>query len=1384
MSWKTKGMNQDLSVSAFNPEFSFENMNLRLSTNDGNTLMSWVNERGTAPVRLLNTEDESDTTILGLPIGLATINHSIILFTINTSDLYKDRIYRIYPHGENPAWYFVEELYSGNLNFQSSYPLETLVSFESDNVQKIYWTDHINQPRVINIKKQIRQWSPQNGEDTQFDFVPTLQLQETVSVQKVLGGGGVLAPGVIQYAFTYYNQHGQETNIFHTTPLYYISYADRGCSPDDKADNIFNITVEHVDMNFEYLRIYSIQRSSLNGTPFCRRVQDIRLSELSKKDGYEYVTYTDSGRGGDTIDPTELLYKGGEEIKVGTLEQKDDTLFLGNIKLGRPSINNLKSSIKEDFKVSFGRRTIYCNVISSFNYVYFNQLTAYKDSNKQISTPCGGFKRGNKYRLGIQFQYKTGKWSEPVYLDDYEWEQGDLPKTPAIGNVVDSIAVPVFTGVLNSTSVDRLYDIGYRKIRPLVVFPGPQDRVVLCQCAAATTIYTEQHQAYDKDIYAQSDWFFRTGGDTYENADNGTTAPKITVFYDSIPYLSRFSNPNNIRHVEIQGDFDKANRFKSSKGMLTLHSPDIEFNDYIATSDLSGVQYKRVGEAQFQRTFSDIDIQTSSPTISNSGSGFIHKSFSDKAGLGIIAGSFYDDYALDDRDGNVERYINQRSSCKWFVFPWHKDGSLNNDINRPTDKGTASAVLKKKVISNLRFSTTEYNISASPGNFASGTFPQLFSSDEVSVCKFGSDIYMGNIDTVLVPDYQDGVYFSFESDKDTGLTQADITTEFNSEKIWKTFSTSQNEESNKNKGYWRYDIDNGWHRADAATGEKYIDLVLKKSPVRMKYKSTPHIVCKLPSTANLQCGQDSLPIVEIRRPDSFVAYGNKNNDTLREHRWVPCGDPQVLEKGHHATISFDYGDTYFQRYDCLKTYPFTKEDTNQLVEIGSFMLETYINIDGRYDRNRGQINNLNMTPQNFNLINPVYSQQDNFFSYKIMPDEFYRDVNYPNQITWSKTKQSNADIDLWTNTTLASVLEMDGNKGEIRKIIRLNDQLFCFQDTGIAQILYNENVQISTENNVPVEIANSGKVQGKRYYSDTVGCSNKHSIISTPLGIYFIDSMGKNIFLFSGELNNISTAGGFNSWMKQHLPAVGVQWYPSSRNNFKAFYDRLNQEVLFANKEYCLAWSERMQAFTSFYDYTLSPYFSVLEDYSLWFTSNGSETKAWQHQQGTYGEFFGQEKGYWMTLVGNPEPQTDKLFTNLEFRASMENDGFIIDDKFEPELPVSSLEVWNEYQHGFATLSRQNGHSAMIHHTKDMDSSLKRKFRIWRCDIPRNNCLLDTDRRGSEFYSTDADLKISRLVRKPMDRMSNPWIYLKLKQEAVSVSGKVEIHDLVMTFFS
>jgi hypothetical protein len=234
-----------------------------------------------------------------------------------------------------------------------------------------------------------------------------------------------------------------------------------------------------------------------------------------------------------------------------------------------------------------------------------------------------------------------------------------------------------------------------------------------------------------------------------------------------------------------------------------------------------------------------------------------------------------------------------------------------------------------------------------------------------------------------------------------------------------------------------------------------------------------------------------------------------------------------------------------------------------------------------------------------------------------------------------------------------------------------------------------------------------------------------------------------------------------------------------------------------------------MATFTSFYDYGNIPFFCNLDDTGIWIKG----TTLWKHHAGDYCRFFGVNKPYWMTLVGNPEPQADKQFTNLEFRACVDGEGTVdarsgtdvfdgtfdrtfhpdsstsVYDRFIPFLPFSYLEVWNEHQHGYAKLENKMGRSLFKHHTPDGTASLNRKFRLWACDIPRNNCVLDSQRQSSVYYpySTDYALGISRFYRKPQDRMRNPWIYLKLKKDAASDDSslnRAEIHDIVITFFS
>ena len=59
-------------------------------------------------------------------------------------------------------------------------------------------------------------------------------------------------------------------------------------------------------------------------------------------------------------------------------------------------------------------------------------------------------------------------------------------------------------------------------------------------------------------------------------------------------------------------------------------------------------------------------------------------------------------------------------------------------------------------------------------------------------------------------------------------------------------------------------------------------------------------------------------------------------------------------------------------------------------------------------------------------------------------------------------------------------------------------------------------------------------------------------------------------------------------------------------------------------------------------------------------------------------------------------------------------------------------------------------------------SNLKKKFRIWRANIPRAN--------------------VAGSTKKGRDRMRNPWLYIKLSMEEENVN-KTVLHDMIVHYF-
>lgn len=1546
-----QGMRRDNHPIRQESKFLWEAHNIRFTARDNNTLLSMTNERGTKLI---------DVTIQGQYVGHCVLGEYLVVFTMDDSKV--NHIYRISRAGD--TWSNTE-IYKGELKMEPTHPAQTLGIYEGELVQKVYWVDGINQPRVINVTEGLLRKSlgEIESEDAfeypegSFDFVRELNLKEKVIVERQ-EGEGTFSPGTIQYAFSYYTRYGQESNLFYTTPLYHISYEDRGGSPEDKVSNVFIIKLYNVQQDFDFIRVYSIHRTSLDATPSVKVVSDIKINDVTNS----YLV--DTGTTGYDIDPTKLLYVGGESIVANTLASKDNTLFLGNIEVEKTAIDStIKTKLRDTSdnvsSITLDKRSVALDLNENTYYPYDNQLS------KDTST----FKIGDYYRLGIQFQYKDGKWSEPCWIGDKEIKntynitiEGKTytnNSRPTIDTLTGVLKIPYLKYQLDSDIAASLSSIGYKKYRGIIVFPSIRDRIVEAQGVICPTVFSIQ-QRKRSSPYAQSSWFFRPIGDntTAPDADAEGGASIAYNYLDPIGSVATKETisdyevwtPTYPRRCEIQNaeyvEFSEANTlaknndalpntFYVDTSILTFHSPEIEFDTETSTA-LDNNQYdlQIVGLTPIIRDLADISITTSSPVPVNTDTGANTRQYisSNNSNLRLCASPMYKSHMIDE-DSNAKSFYPKNQSkleweMNWLVYPWQRTGSLNNDITREADKGTRTSVLKRKVLSNLLVSEDNIwldNIWSSSGTHNSlkytGITPvNIFNSNEVSLSRIKTPLntnvtvpynYYGNVDTlvtttqeyshIITPNkgvsigYDTNTSVTFKSFTDIETTVTELTL-YNDKD---PFVTSQ-----------LYNLYKYFGKCSSSKIGDYAELLARcKDPVRLKYKSTPHAVFGFnyiedsnsspilpfvryinskgetvsigkntkevtpywiedtgsdidlsgvveinneyytddldyltdidsieerkqiiinilntvavssegatllshcpwyPANKGLAClykytngtwtflefndapelvkstveevtnywkkssqiktltrypgsyylkklntsyiwkvDQDYIDLGSTRRdstlpPFLYLAelvkkekpdnmFNGDTDEALQDNLWIPAGNPVALTE----EIQFTFGDTYYQRYDCLKTYPFTTEDENSVVEIASFMCETRVNIDGRYDRNRGQISNLNMSPTNFNLINPVYSQRDNFFNYRILDKQYYRNNKYPTQVLWSTEKTYLEDVDTWTNVTLANSIDLSRSAGPITSIETYNDLLIAFQEKSISQVLFNSRVQISTSDGTPVEIGNNYKVDGARPISDTVGCQSKWSIAKSLSGLYFVDNTTDTLYLYNGQLQDLSTQLGGKYWMREN--------HPNDDSFIRLSYDPKNKDLYLSPKtKDALCYSEQLGQFTSLMSYTDVVMFPMDNDFfSLQYSSNESQTNLWENFKGDYNSFYGEIKLPSFTYICNEDSTYTKIFDTIEYRADVYNK----DGELAHSRSFDWIEAANEYQ--------DSGKKDLSQSRRTVnDISLRKKFRVWRGQIPR---------QGRE-------------------RMRNPWTAISLGFNASETEDDNKFHFIL-----
>lgn len=1164
------------------------------------------------------------------------------------------------------------------------------------------------------------------------------------------------------------------------------------------------------------------------------------------------ISFIDNGSIGDIIDPTELLYLGGNTICPNTFEQKDGTLFIGNY-----TINNNDISEETAIKIRnlLGNKLGFKYKATSISYKGKNDYYNYEGQLGE--SDVAGFKYMEWYGVAIQFQNKNGRFSSPIYLGS---TRNYFP--PSIVDYNLSEVVGVNRGELNLdidiTELVKIIDTNiWVKARLLIVNPTNSLKTVLCQGIISSTVFNYRDR-YNNAPFTMSSWRMNSLGKHLNSlfANSISWGEIQNIEFSKSPIIIGESSTTKInikcaihlgyyRTIVISED-NRVLYDKTSPTTIKAKENLKKWNSNIDITKISDDSWKNNATILQEIKINDVDtivndfgecfaydeslVTFNSPDIENQ-----YNNINKNAKLRIIgilkSNPLFSNYLIQGSDlndpskGNVptKNIKNFTSALLWrdmdsswdnlgdydankdwlfATYLWHRETSYSdNGIEKKNSDGNSRKVWSKpvkKIISNTRECTTSY---------LRDSLSYIDDIEEIN--KF--NYYELPIDDIKVITTNNDAIYKLNSNMGNSYTETlSYTSDTN-----KLFPTN-NEYPIYGQQYYAYNEDS---ISDYITYNTIIvdgKAVTSKDPVRIKYRETPHAIISFGSKNNStvklprmsinhkseidRVGEDAVtrrlfwntknnsytkdfiwtkyineytnymnptdignnyffynanPSINdyyyladlcVQDPDtSPYELSNGNKDIISQYSFIPAGEAINLT-GETISLRGNHGDTYYQRWDCLKTFPYSTDDKNQYIDITSFFVESRINLDGRYDKQRGLKYNLGVLNTNFNLINKSYTQRNNFFNYRQIEDEGVN--NFPNQITISKTKVLGEDVDSWTNITLASVFDLDGDKGKLNAIRKINNDLYCFQDSGVSRLLYNSRVQVNTSDGVPIEIANSAKLQDKQYLSDSIGCQNKWAIKSTPQGIYFVDT-------YNGELYRINDKGitpiSQNKFKNYFTKLRSNVWSPSlwNYNNAEDFvdsikleYDSTTSDLYIINKDTALAYNELLGEFTSFYDYGSVLYWINLEDKSLQIYNDGM----YEAYKGDYGTFKDKRNSpAVIEFIANGDFDSDKVFETIELTT---NDIAKINNWKADCYPFDTLEVSNEYQRGKNEASSTN---------------VKKKFRTWRWQIPRNN------KKNEDGIITNRD------------RIRNMWAKIRLSK---NYNSPLSIYDINVAYYS
>lgn len=1325
-----RGLNQDVTKSKHPFEFYYEANNIRIITTDSQTTASLQNEKGNVQILSLpqisvntttrtitygdknlsyvNTEltnqiNEigSNTSGTNVIIGYGLTRESIILFSTDSNGF--DAVWKVNEIFDSN--YELELLYLRSLGFSIDNPIQSIFNYESNIIQKIYWVDGKAQIRFLNLEQSIENGDLENlidNNSTNLDITGEYSLSQP-TIPQITQGGNHTA-GMIQYAYNLYKLNGSQTTI---SPLSELVPLDLG--PSNGGGELNEavgasplINIEDLDTRYTHIKLYAIKYTSFNQEP------SVSLIVEEEIDNYDLFNYFDDGNVISTLSLAEFLFLGSNVFTPRHIETKDNRMFAAGI---TDRSFDFEIDARAYSHTSIGQAAVWDNVTV--------------DPNTNI--PSGTITVLNTSTYVLSPKHDA---INPNY-DLYRY-QADGTTLGGEGRFLKYRLVQKTIGQLENQDLrlnkffkdNEFYRIGIQFYNNL----GQNSQPFWI--------------ADFKTPIGNLEGNYNTLEVELDLAEINTYIASLNLDPSEVPVgyrILRADRTANDRTVFCQG---------SLTGMMVQTTKDVRNSNFWKQGNALGASTNR-REESLQRPKLPMLVNRSFQETGASAYdifpvfNYTHLRMMNE-GVGETDQEIYRDDDTDFKRQQTWQYLK-------MMQMYSPDILFNTGL-------TFAENTKIRVLGG--YQREEVSRWGKVRNIDSGNETQNSFVENATSLRTGSNLGMygpGNddtdnrtIDVRFLYIYNKYSNFTFNNVNEYEVygrpeitERGQNTTAYNGDSQFKYRNSLEDLLSDRYKRTGQQVKNENAIVSANALGSKCVTIVEGVNGIDENDRRS--LVDFYNDSGITE--KDVLLVAELVAPDYYVylgnIYGGNTFEAKSRSSYLEIGEFSEIT---NSTLQIDSpGDTFVQRFNFGRLLKSDIErfapDVHQVSEIMDFPVETSVNLLNRNDTSIfGWDNDFQPREEEYHQYNRVYSQQPNLIQNQAESFKFKKTNSFDTQIISSKLKVPGETVDSWTDFLENERMDLDGKYGAINALVNFKDEIYALQDQGVAHITINPRVQTQGNDGVSIELGRGGILYDYEYISTTSGTINKWSVYNSPTGFYFLDALNKSWNKYGGSgLVGLTDKGGLHAFFENNIDYTSLKEdNPLLKMGASGGYDFINNNayltVLQKNKSFTINFNEVSDSFESFHDYKPSIY--INKGHKM-YTTSPDLNKVYEHDEGEYQVFYDTKYPSTITFQVNPEADLDCVFNNIEFKSEL-----YIDDIDQPAKTLTHISCYNEYQ--------DSGRIPLV-----LNNNIKRKFREWRAQIPRN--------------------------ANSRDRMRNPWVFLKLELDTTDNSRFV-LHDVIINY--